>query len=131
MDICELGRGVSLINRDLATSCVPEQLDHVVECETNLRNWKAINVASEIKPLTKLVPFTIPAKVLPIATFNNQSKSVTGATHRLEDKRRYTNRQVMAMVPIAKGLTLDDKVSSSPSSLPIWDLGNAMLLTVE
>lgn len=63
-----------------------------------------MSVIKEINPRTKLVPLTMPANVLPKATFNSQSKSVTGATHRLEETRRYVNRTQIAIVPTVMGL---------------------------
>ena len=47
-----------------------------------------MSVNSDSIPLVKLVPFTMPASVLPSATFNSQSKSVMGATTRLDESRR-------------------------------------------
>jgi hypothetical protein len=56
--------------------------------KTYVRNWKAMRVVKDIKPRTRLVPLTIPASVLPRATFKSQSKSVTGATQRFDERRR-------------------------------------------
>ena len=51
-------------------------------------SWKAKRVVREMSPLTRLVPFTIPANVLPNATLISQSKRVTGATQRLDERRK-------------------------------------------
>jgi len=71
---------------------------------THLTSWKESNVMRLRTPRVKLVPLTIPASVLPKATLMIQSNKVTGATQRLDEKRKYRNRVTMAILPTVMGL---------------------------